>query len=40
MPAAVDEGPGVERAARSWTMWPKFIWQMLNSPVIKAQFGD
>ncbi len=31
---------GVEAAAGSWTMWPKFTWQILNSPVMKAQFGD
>ncbi|KAA9134093.1 amidohydrolase family protein [Marinihelvus fidelis] len=31
---------GVEDAAGSWTMWPKFTWQIMNSPVMKAQFGD
>jgi imidazolonepropionase-like amidohydrolase len=31
---------GVENAAGSWTMWPRFIWQILTSPVMKKQFGD
>jgi hypothetical protein len=31
---------GVEDAAGSWSMWPKFIWQMLNSPIMRKQFAD
>ena len=31
---------GVEDAAGSWTLWPKFTWQILNSPVMRRQFGD
>ena len=31
---------GVETAANSWSMWPKFVWQILNSPVMKKQFAD
>ena len=31
---------GVESAAGSWTMWPHFTWQILNSPIMKKQFGD
>ena len=30
----------VEETANSWTMWPKFIWQILRSPIMKKQFGD
>lgn len=30
----------VENNAGSWTMWPKFIWQILNSPVMLKQFAD
>jgi imidazolonepropionase-like amidohydrolase len=30
----------VESAAGSWSMWPKFIWQILTSPIMKRQFGD
>lgn len=30
----------VEHAAGSWTMWPKFIWQMINSPIMRKQFVD
>jgi hypothetical protein len=30
----------VESAAGSWAMWPRFIWQILNSPIMKKQFGD
>ena len=30
----------VEKAANSWSMWPKFIWQMLNSPIMRKQFAD
>lgn len=31
---------GVKEAANSWSMWPKFVWQMLNSPIMKRQFAD
>jgi hypothetical protein len=31
---------GVESAAGSWTMWPRFTWQILNSPIMRKQFGD
>ena len=31
---------GVESAAGSWAMWPRFTWQILNSPIMKKQFGD
>lgn len=31
---------GAERAAGSWTMWPKFAWQILRSPVMRKQFAD
>ena len=31
---------GVESAAGSWTMWPKFAWQLLRSPIMRKQFGD
>lgn len=30
----------VETAAQSWTMWPKFLWQMLRSPIMRTQFAD
>lgn len=30
----------VEEAAGSWTMWPKFIWQFLRSPIMLRQFAD
>ncbi|MDZ4730232.1 MAG: amidohydrolase family protein [Xanthomonadales bacterium] len=30
----------VERAAGSWSMWPKFVWQILRSPIMKKQFAD
>jgi hypothetical protein len=30
----------VERSAGSWTMWPKFIWQILRSPIMMKQFAD
>jgi imidazolonepropionase-like amidohydrolase len=29
-----------ERAAGSWSMWPKFAWQILRSPIMKTQFAD
>ena len=29
-----------EETANSWTMWPKFIWQILRSPIMRKQFGD
>lgn len=31
---------GVEGVAGSWTMWPKFAWQMIRSPIMRQQFGD
>ena len=31
---------GVEGAANSWSMWPKFIWQTVNSPITLRQFAD
>jgi len=31
---------GAERAAGSWSMWPKFAWQILRSPIMKKQFTD
>lgn len=31
---------GVESAAGSWAMWPRFAWQILTSPIMKKQFGD
>lgn len=31
---------GVERNAGSWSMWPKFLWQILRSPIMLRQFGD
>jgi len=31
---------GAESAAGSWSMWPKFAWQILRSPVMKKQFAD
>ena len=31
---------GIEAAANSWAMWPKFIWQTLNSPITLRQFAD
>jgi predicted amidohydrolase YtcJ len=31
---------GVEDAANNWSMWPKFTWQMLNSPIMRKQFAD
>ncbi len=31
---------GIEDAAGSWTMWPKFAWQMIKSPIMRRQFGD
>ncbi len=31
---------GVEETSASWTMWPKFVWQILNSPIMRKQFGD
>jgi hypothetical protein len=39
--AALDQMlAGVESAAGSWSMWPKFAWQILRSPVMKKQFAD
>ena len=31
---------GVEAAAGHWSMWPKFAWQMLTSPVMRKQLID
>ena len=31
---------GVGNTARSWSMWPKFIWQILRSPIMMKQFAD
>jgi hypothetical protein len=31
---------GVEAAANSWSMWPKFAWQILRSPIMRKQFAD
>ena len=31
---------GVEGAAGSWSLWPKFIWQLARSPVMRRQFAD
>lgn len=31
---------GVEVAANSWSLWPKFAWQIANSPIMRRQFGD
>jgi imidazolonepropionase-like amidohydrolase len=31
---------GVEQSAGHWSMWPKFIWQLLNSPIMRKQFAD
>lgn len=30
----------VEKNANHWSMWPKFVWQMLNSPIMQKQFAD
>ncbi len=30
----------VERNAGSWSMWPKFVWQLLCSPIMLRQFAD
>ena len=31
---------GVEANADSWSMWPKFAWQILGSPIMRKQFAD
>jgi hypothetical protein len=31
---------GVEDAAGSWSLWPKFTWQLARSPVMRRQFAD
>jgi hypothetical protein len=31
---------GVESAAGSWLMWPRFVWQALTSPIMRRQFAD
>lgn len=39
--AALEEMlEGVEAAANSWSMWPKFAWQILRSPIMRKQFAD
>jgi len=30
----------VEASANSWSMWPKFAWQILASPIMRKQFAD
>jgi imidazolonepropionase-like amidohydrolase len=30
----------VEGKASGWTMWPKFLWQTLTSPIMRIQFAD
>ncbi len=30
----------VEEAAGHWSMWPKFAWQIANSPIMRKQFAD
>ncbi|MEX0300006.1 MAG: amidohydrolase family protein [Kordiimonas sp.] len=30
----------VVRNANHWSMWPKFVWQMINSPIMHKQFAD
>jgi hypothetical protein len=30
---------GVEDAAGSWSLWPKFLWQLARSPVMRRQFA-
>jgi hypothetical protein len=31
---------GAERVAGHWSMWPRFTWQLLNSPIMRRQFAD
>lgn len=31
---------GVEENAGSWSMWPKFVWQIIRSPIMRKQFAD
>ena len=31
---------GVDRAAGSWSMWPRFFWGIATSPIMKKQFAD
>jgi len=31
---------GVQNAASHWSIWPKFIWQLMNSPIMRKQFAD
>lgn len=31
---------GVQVAANSGSIWPKFMWQFLGSPILIMQFGD
>jgi imidazolonepropionase-like amidohydrolase len=30
----------VESTAASWTLWPKFIWRIVTSPIMRTQFAD
>jgi imidazolonepropionase-like amidohydrolase len=30
----------VENNAGHWTLWPKFLWQLGNSPIMRQQFAD
>ena len=30
----------VEASASSWSLWPKFTWQILTSGIMRRQFGD
>jgi hypothetical protein len=39
--AALDEMlEQVESTAASWTLWPKFIWRIVTSPIMRTQFAD
>lgn len=39
--AALDEMlEQVESTAASWTLWPKFVWQIVTSPIMRTQFAD
>lgn len=30
----------VEGNANHWSMWPKFVWQIIRSPIMRKQFAD
>ena len=30
----------VEDNASHWSIWPKFLWMGLGSPIVRAQFAD